>query len=83
MRAAAAASMRDDSGLRRAVVLPSQWVILFLGFISLSLSIERVAHSNLNLGFFFFWMNRMNLINGMVQTIGLNKVLLFGFILLL
>jgi hypothetical protein len=81
VRAAAAAGVRDDSGLRRAVVWPSQWVILFLGFISLS--IERLAHGNLNLGFFFFFLNRMNLINGLVQTIGLNQVLLFGLILLL
>ena len=50
--------------------------------LSLSLLIERVAHGNLNLGFFFF-MNRMNLINRVVQTIGLNQELLFGLILLL
>ena len=53
------------------------FVVGYFGFgFYLSLSIERVAHSNLNLRFFF--LNVMNLINGVVQTIGLNKCCYLG-----
>ena len=67
-------------------------VFAFLGFLSLTLSIQRLQR--INLGFFFldkhahgkfgifFFLNRINLINGLVQTFGLKQVVIWAYFVL-